>query len=90
MMEGSVIEYWVEIEDTKDAPNGGPGKGISEHYMVRIVSEAEKRAEMAARIADIGSGLRTAADDQEAVANKVGTILLEKKTDAPVPAPAPK
>jgi hypothetical protein len=88
--EGSVIEYWIEIEDTKDAPNGGPGKGISEHYMVRIVSEAEKRAEMAARIADIGSGLRSAADDQEAVANKVGTILLEKKTDTPAPAPAPK
>jgi len=38
---------------------------------------------MAARIADIGSGLRTAADDQEAVANKVGTLLLEKKPEAP-------
>ncbi|MDB5318660.1 MAG: hypothetical protein JWN40_291 [Phycisphaerales bacterium] len=87
MMEGSVIEYWIEVEDTKDAPNGGPGKGVSEHYMVRVVSEAEKRAEMAARIADIGSGLRTAADDQEAVANKVGTILLEKKPGASEPAP---
>jgi hypothetical protein len=87
MMEGSVIEYWIEVEDTKDAPNGGPGKGVSEHYMVRVVSEAEKRAEMAARIADIGSGLRTAADDQEAVANKVGTILLEKKPESPEPAP---
>lgn len=87
MMEGSVIEYWIEVEDTKDAPNGGPGKGVSEHYMVRVVSEAEKRAEMAARIADIGSGLRTAAEDQEAVANKVGTILLEKKPATPEPAP---
>jgi hypothetical protein len=87
MMEGSVIEYWIEVEDTKDAANGGPGKGVSEHYMVRVVSEAEKRAEMAARIADIGSGLRTAADDQEAVANKVGTILLEKKPESPEPAP---
>lgn len=87
MMEGSVIEYWIEVEDTKDAPNGGPGKGVSEHYMVRVVSEAEKRAEMAARIADIGSGLRTAADDQEAVANKVGTILLEKKPEPGAPNP---
>jgi hypothetical protein len=87
MMEGSVIEYWIEVEDTKDAANGGPGKGVSEHYMVRVVSEAEKRAEMAARIADIGSGLRTAADDQEAVANKVGTILLEKKPEPGAPNP---
>jgi hypothetical protein len=51
--------------------------------MIRLVSEAEKRAEMAARIADIGSGLRTAAEDQEQVADRVGTILLEKQ-----PAPA--
>lgn len=87
MMEGSVIEYWVEVQDTKDAANGGPNKGVSEHYMIRVVSEAEKRAEMAARIADIGSGLRTAAEDQEAVANKVGTILLEKKPASPAPAP---
>jgi hypothetical protein len=87
MMEGSVIEYWVEVQDTKDAANGGPNKGVSEHYMIRVVSEAEKRAEMAARIADIGAGLRTATEDQEAVANKVGTILLEKKPAAPAPAP---
>ena len=90
MMEGSVIEYWIEVQDTKDAANGGPNKGVSEHYMIRVVSEAEKRAEMAARIADIGSGLRSAAEDQEAVANKVGTILLEKKPEAPAPAPVPK
>ena len=81
MMEGSVIEYWVEVDDTKDAPNGGPNRGVSEHYMIRVVSEAEKRAEMAARIADIGSGLRTAAEDQETVANKVGAILLQRAPD---------
>ena len=83
-LEGSVIEYWVEVEDTRTPEYGGPNKGSSEHFMIRVVSEAEKRAEMAARIADIGSGLRSAADDQEAVANKVGTILLERQ---PQPSP---
>jgi hypothetical protein len=84
MTEGSVIEYWVEVEDTKDAANGGPNKGVSEHYMLRVVSEAELREILAIKIADIGSGLRTAVDDQEAAANKVKTILLDKQT-APQP-----
>ena len=86
MMEGSVIEYWVEVEDTKDAANGGPNKGASEHYMLRVVSEAELREILAIKIADIGSGLRTAVDDQEAAANKVKTILLEKQSE-PQPVP---
>lgn len=81
MMEGSVIEYWVEVEDTKDAVNGGANKGASEHYMLRVVSEAELREILAIKIADIGSGLRTAVDDQEAAASKVKTILLEKQSE---------
>jgi hypothetical protein len=87
MMEGSVIEYWVEVEDTKDAPNGGPNKGVSEHYMLRVVSREEFLEAIRLRITDIGSGLRTAVDDQEAAANKVKTILLEKQAE---PAPTPK
>jgi hypothetical protein len=85
--EGSVVEYWVEVEDTRTNEYGGPNKTASEHYMIRLVSEAEKRAEMAARIADIGSGLRNATEDQEQVAERVGTILLEKQPDV---APAPR
>jgi hypothetical protein len=84
--EGSVIEYWVEVADTRTDDYGGPNRTASDHYMIRLVSEAEKRAEMAARIADIGSGLRTAAEDQEHVADRVGTILLEKQ---PAPAKQP-
>jgi hypothetical protein len=85
--EGSVIEYWVEVEDTRTTDYGGPNRTASEHYMIRLVTEAEKRAEMAARIADIGSGLRTATEDQEQVAERVGTILLEKQPESPA---APK
>lgn len=83
--EGSVIEYWVEVEDTRTPEYGGPNKTASEHYMIRLVSEAEKRAEMAARIADIGSGLRNATEDQESVAERVGTILLDKAPDPTAP-----
>lgn len=85
MLEGSVIEYWVEVEDTRTAEYGGPNKGVSEHYMIRVVTEPELRGILAARIADIGSGLRNAAEDQEAVANRVGLMLLERQPDQPQP-----
>ena len=71
-LEGSEIEYWLEVQDNNNVT--GPGRGTSEHFSARVVSEAEKRAEMAARIADIGSGLRSAADDQEAVADLLKPI----------------
>jgi hypothetical protein len=90
MLEGSVIEYWVEVEDTRTADFGGPNKGASDHYMIRVVSEPELRGILAARIADIGSGLRTAAEDQEAVANRVGTLLLERQPDPQPALPAPE
>ena len=47
--------------------------------MIRVVTEAEKRAEMAARIADIGSSLRALPEDQEAASGNLKTILLDKQ-----------
>jgi hypothetical protein len=82
MMEGSVIEYWVEVEDTRSLPgvaNGGPNKGASEHYMIRVGTKEEVRAQLAARLADVGSGLRSTTDDQEGLAGKVQTLLLERE-----------
>jgi hypothetical protein len=84
MLEGSVIEYWIEVEDTNTFARQ-PGRGISEHYMIRVVSEAEKRAEMAARIADIGSGLRSATEDQENLATRVQSTILLEKEQPPTP-----
>jgi hypothetical protein len=80
MLEGSVIEYWVEVHDTRNlphTPNGGPNRGASEHYMIRVGTKEEVRAQLAARLADIGSGLRSATDDQEGLAGRVQTLLLE-------------
>ena len=85
MLEGSVIEYWVEVEDTRNLPgvaNGGPNKGVSEHYMIRVGTKEEVRAQLAARLADVGSGLRTATDDQEGLAGRVQTLLLEPQRPA--------
>lgn len=76
-LEGRVIEYWVEVIDTNDL--SGPGKGASEHNMIRIGTEEEVKNAIRARLADLGSTLRNTADDQEGLANKVQTILLEKQ-----------
>jgi hypothetical protein len=91
VLEGSVIEYWIEVEDTRSLPgvaNGGPNKGASEHYMIRVGTKEEVRAQLAARLADIGSGLRSATEDQEGLAGRVQTLLLERQepaTTQPVP-----
>lgn len=79
MLEGSVIEYWVEIADTRDVEPNPPGKGTSEHHMIRVGTEAEVREILARRIADIGTTLRTTTDDQENLAGKVQTIVLERQ-----------
>jgi hypothetical protein len=88
MLEGSVIEYWIEVEDTRNLPgvaNGGPNKGASEHYMIRVGTKEEVRAQLAARLADVGSGLRSATEDQEGLAGKVQTLLLEREQPATQP-----
>ena len=82
MLEGSVIEYWVECEDTRNLPgvaNGGPNRGTSEHYMIRVGTKEEVRAQLAARLADVGSGLRATTDDQEGLAGRIQTLLLERQ-----------
>jgi hypothetical protein len=86
MLEGSVVEYWIECEDTRNLPgvaNGGPNRGSSEHYMIRIGTKEEVRAQLAARLADVGSGLRTATDDQEGLAGRIQTLLLERQGPPP-------
>ena len=48
LAEGSMIEYWVEVEDNNNAT--GPGIGSSEHQLARVVSEAEKRFSLRAAL----------------------------------------
>ena len=78
--EGSVIDYWFEVIDANDVT--GPGVGTVEHYQARIVSEAEKRADLANRLSDAMEGLNGVRQGQEELNNKLGEIIFEKPPDA--------
>lgn len=73
---GSVIEYWLEVVDTNDET--GPGRGVSEHYVARVATEAEKRADLMSRVNDYLGGITEVASDQEKLNQLLGTIIRAK------------
>jgi len=76
LAEGSVIEYWIEALDNNDAT--GPGVGASEHQFARVVSEAEKRADLLNRAGDSIGSITDVANDQEQLNRNLGAIIREK------------
>ncbi|MCE9611596.1 MAG: DUF4175 domain-containing protein [Chthoniobacter sp.] len=73
--EGSVIDYWFEVFDANNLPS--PGIATTEHYQARIVSDAEKRADLANRLSDAMEGLNSVRRSQEEVNTKLGEIIFE-------------
>jgi hypothetical protein len=78
--EGSVIDYWLEVLDANDV--SGPGSGKVDHYQARIVSDAEKRADLANRLSDTMEGLNGVRQGQEEVNRRLGEIIFEKPPEA--------
>lgn len=76
--EGTMIEFWIEVVDLKK--DGGPGIGRSERYLLRVVSEAEKRADLLSRASDAIGRLGDVALGQERLNDTLGRIILEKPT----------
>lgn len=74
--EGSVIDYWFEVLDANDL--SGPDIGRTEHMQARIVSEIEKRADLANRLSDTMEGLNGVKQGQEHVNQQLGEIIFEK------------
>jgi hypothetical protein len=79
--EGNVIDYWFEVLDANDV--SGPGIGKTEHMQARIVSEAEKRADLASRLNDAMEGLSGVKTGQERVNGQLGEIIFEKPPAKP-------
>jgi hypothetical protein len=75
--EGSIVDYWIEVWDGNNVT--GPGKGISEHYRVKIVSEIEKKAELMSRGNELLGSIEAATEDQEKLNQNLGAMILEKK-----------
>lgn len=74
--EGSVIEYWIEVEDNNDVT--GPGLGSTDHQLARVVSEAEKRADLLNRAGDYLGSISEVASDQERLNRNLGSIIRAK------------
>ena len=76
LSEGTAIEYWIEAEDNNSAT--GPGIASSEHQLAKVVSEAEKRADLLNRAGDTLGGISDVVTDQEKLNRNLGTIIREK------------
>ena len=76
LSEGSVIEYWVEVEDNNNVT--GPGIGSSEHQLARVVSESEKRADLLNRAGDYLGSISDVAADQEKLNKTLGALIRAK------------
>ncbi len=75
--EGSTIEYWLEVQDNNDVT--GPGVSTSDHYLAKVVSENEKRADLMSRLSEYLGTLTDVTVEQEKLSENLGELILEKK-----------
>ncbi|HLL89338.1 MAG TPA: PA14 domain-containing protein [Tepidisphaeraceae bacterium] len=78
---GDVIEWWLEVRDTNDAT--GPGVTRSERHTIRVVTEAEKRAELMSRVADRFGRIDELSGEQADLSQRLGTMVREAPDGAP-------
>jgi len=71
--EGATLEYWIEARDNNNVT--GPGIGVSEHFSAKVVSDAEKRADLLNRVGDSIGAIGEAANDQEKLNQRLGDII---------------
>ena len=81
--EGSSIEYWIEVADNNNIT--GPGTATSEHFLARIVSEEEKRADLMNRVGDSLGSIGEAAKDQETLNDKLGNLIKSRAEQSEAP-----
>jgi len=76
-VENDTIDFWIEVRDANDVT--GPGVTVMpEHWQARIVSNEEKRAELANRLNDTLQGLDAVRRSQEDLATRLGDLIREK------------
>jgi hypothetical protein len=77
LAEGTRVEFWLEMQDNNDVT--GPGLGTTEHQLLRVVSENEKRADLLNRAGDFLGTISDVASDQEKLNYTLGTLISPKK-----------
>jgi hypothetical protein len=85
--EGMTIEYWIEAQDANNVT--GPGISESEHHVIKVVSAAEKSADVMNRLDDKFSVIKEEQDHELLINNNLGQSIQNRPEPAPAPAPAP-
>ena len=85
--EGMSIEYWVEAQDGNNVT--GPGVGESEHHVIKVVSEADKKAEVMNRMDDALSVVNELQDHESKINDSLGSTIQGRQQPAPPPPPPP-
>ncbi|MDG2122979.1 MAG: hypothetical protein P8J87_04735 [Verrucomicrobiales bacterium] len=78
LKEGDTVEFWIEAAD----PNPTVAAGVSRHHIARIVSSADKRAELLGRVADSLGRIGDVALGQETLNAALGKILRSSTKSA--------
>jgi hypothetical protein len=75
--EGCTIEYWLEVQDNNDVT--GPGVASSDHFLAKVVSESEKRADLMSRLGEYLGTLTDVTGEQEKLSDTLGELIQERK-----------
>jgi hypothetical protein len=73
---GGVIDYWMEAVDANNVT--GPGKGVTDHYEIKIVTDDEKRTELTGRMNDALGTLDEVSQSEDDLSKKLGTQIFQK------------
>jgi len=73
---GGTIDYWMEAVDGNDVT--GPGRAVSEAAQIKIVTDEEKRAELAGRMNDALGSLDEMSQSEDSLAKELGTRIFQK------------
>ncbi len=75
--ENDTIDFWLEARDANDVT--GPGIAVMpEHWQARIVTDDEKRADLANRLNDTLQSLDAVRQSQQDLATRLGDLIREK------------
>jgi hypothetical protein len=73
---GAEIDYWMEAVDANNVT--GPGTRVTDHARIKIVTEEEKRAELAERMNDALGSLDGMSQDEDDLAKRLGSQIFQK------------
>jgi hypothetical protein len=79
-LEGSAVEYWIEVTDTNNTRSTGPGRGISDKYQIRIVTKEEKQAELMSRLGESMTTIQGVTESQENENKVLGNTISGAET----------